>query len=62
MVDGEGLVFEKHEHENREDGQRKEFLNHLELPKVERTTVLEKTDAVRRNHKTVFNERNAPTE
>lgn len=62
MVDREGLFFEENEHEDGEDGQREELLNHLELPKVERTAVVEETNTVSGYHKTVFNQCNAPTE
>lgn len=62
MVEGEGLLLEKHQHEDGEDGQREELLDHLELPEVERTAVVDETDAVGRHHETVFDQGDAPAE
>ena len=62
MVDRERLVLEENQHEDREDGQRQELLNHLKLPEVERASVLDEADTVCRNHETVFNEGDAPAE
>ena len=62
MVDREGLLLEKYQHEDGEDGQRDEFLDHLKLPQVERTTILDEADAVGGHHETVFNQGDAPTE
>lgn len=62
MVDSEGLLFEEDEHENREDSQRNELLNHLELPKIEGSAVFDETDPVSRHHERVFDQSDAPTE
>ena len=62
MVDGEGLVLEEEQHEDGEDSQRKELLDDLELPEVERTAVLNETDAVGRHHEAVLDQRDAPAE
>ena len=47
---------------NGEDDERKHFLNNLELHKVEGTSIIHETDAVGRNHETVFDECNTPGE
>ena len=62
MVDCEGLLLEKYQHEDGEDGQREELLNHLELPEIERTAILDEANAVGGHHKTVFDQGDAPTE
>ena len=62
MIDCEGLVFEEYEHEDCEDGQREELLNHLELPEIEWTSVVDETDTVGWHHERVFNQCNAPAE
>ncbi len=62
MVEREWLVLEEHQHEDGEDGQREELLDHLELPEVERTAVLNEADAVGGHHETVLDQRDAPTE
>lgn len=62
MVEGEGLLLKKHQHEDGEDGQREKLLDHLELPEVERTAILDEADAVGRHHKTVFDQSDTPTE
>ena len=62
MVDREGLVLEEDQHEDREDGQREELLDDLELPEVERTAVVDEADTVGRHHETVFDQRDSPAE
>jgi len=62
MIDREGLVLEEYQHEDGEDGQRKELLDHLELPEVERTAILDEADAVGGHHEAVLDQRNAPAE
>lgn len=62
MIHREGLVFEEDEHEDSEDGQREELLNHLELPEIERSAVVDEANAVGGHHETVFDQRDAPAE
>ena len=62
MVECKRLVLEKQQHENGEDGQREELLNHLELPEVERTTVVDEADTVGGHHEAVLNQGDAPAE
>lgn len=62
MVDREGLLLEKYQHEDGEDGQRDEFLDHLKLPEVERTAVPDEADAIGGHHETVFDQCDTPTE
>lgn len=62
MVICEGLVLEKDEHEDGEDGQGEEFLDDFELPKVERTAVADEADAVGRHHEAVLHECDTPAE
>ena len=61
MIDGEGLVFKEQEHKNGKDSQRKEFLNHFELPKIERPSVIKETYSVRGYHETVLYQSYSPT-
>ena len=62
MVDGEGLILEEDQHEDGEDGQREELLDHLELPEVERTAILDEADAIGGHHKAILDQRDTPTE
>ena len=62
MVERERLVLEKQQHEDGEDGQREELLNHLELPEVEGTAILDEADTVGGHHKAVLDQSDAPTE
>lgn len=62
VVVGEGLVFEENEHEDSEDGERKELLDDFELPEVEGTAIVDEPDAVGRHHETVLDQRDAPAE
>ena len=62
MIEGERLVLEEDQHKNGEDGQREELLNHLELPEVERTAILDESYAIGGHHETVFDQRDTPTE
>jgi len=62
MVDCEGLLLEEYQHEDGEDGQREKLLDHLELPEVERTAILDEADAVGGHHETVFDQSDSPTE
>lgn len=62
MVVGEGLVLEEQKHEDGEDCQRQELLDHLELPKVERASVVEEADPVGRHHEAILDKGDAPAE
>ena len=62
MVERERLILEEHQHEDGEDGQGEELLDHLQLPEVERTAILDETDAVGRHHETVLDQGDAPAE
>lgn len=62
MVDGEGLVLEENQHEDGENGQREELLDHFQLPEVERSAVFNESDAVGRYHEAVLNQCDAPAE
>ena len=62
MVDSQCLAFEDEDGDQGEDRQRDEFLDHLELPQVKRTTIPNIADSIGRNHEGVFRQRNPPTE
>ena len=62
MVESERLILEEDQHEDGEDGQREELLDHLELPEVERTAVLDEADTVGGHHEAVFDQGDAPAE
>lgn len=62
MVVGERLVLEEQQHEKGEDRQRQELLDHLELPKVERASVVEEADPVGRHHEAILDKGDAPAE
>ena len=62
MVKREGLLLEEDQHEDGEDGQREELLDHLELPEVERSAVVNEADTVGGHHEAVFDQGDAPAE
>ena len=62
VVVGKTLRLEEQYGEQREDNQRDSLLNDLQLPEVERATVLLEPDAVGGYLEAVFNECYAPTD
>ena len=62
MVPMELLVLEDKVGDNGEDYQRDALLDHLELDKVKRTTIINKADAVGRNLTAVLEEGYHPRE
>lgn len=62
MVDRERLAFENEDGDDGEDRERNKLLDDLELPKVERTTIVNVADAVGRHHEGIFDQRDAPAE
>ena len=62
MVQPQRLTLENKYRDEREDGQRDELLDYLQLPEIERPTVVNVADTVRRHHETVFKQSDAPAE
>ena len=62
MVPLERLALEDEHHDNREDRQRNDFLDDLQLHQVERAAVAVETDAVGRDGEAVLEKGDAPRE
>lgn len=61
MIHTETFFLEKYNGKYREDTKCNDFLHHLQLPKVKRTSVFLKPNSVGRNLKTIFKKSYAPT-
>lgn len=60
MIPAESFRLEKQDRKSCKDSQRNNFLDYLELPKIERTAVFRVTDPIGRDLKTILKKCNAP--
>ena len=61
MIHTETFFFKKYDGKYGKDAKCNDFLHHLQLPKVKRTSVFLKPNSVGRNLKTIFKKSDAPT-
>ena len=62
MVDPKRLVLEKYQHENGEYGQGHGLLDNLQLPQIERSSILNESDPVGRHLTAIFKQGDSPAE
>jgi hypothetical protein len=62
MIPAQPFSFKKHERKNNEHRYGDYFLEKLELPHVERSAHQGTSEAIGRNHETIFNKRDPPAD
>jgi hypothetical protein len=62
VIPPKGKIFEKDQRESRKDDKRDHLLDHLQLDKGERASLLLETDPVGRHLETIFKKSNPPAD